>query len=281
MLHRYSFNKLVRSKLFEKEVNGEKRIASYKILGQEEYKKELLNKFHEEAMEVIEAKDRGELIAEIADCYEVIDEILKANNIAKDDVILAQTKKREQKGSFDKRIFVNYMQYDDKNPLHKEAFDYIRDKNQNEKYKLIGSYEKHIIDFIITNEKGQIYIQKRSASRKSYPNCWELPGGTLEIDENFRQLIKRELKEELNLELVKINEIVFDGDCVINGEKCAYTVFSIQVSGWENFKLEEGKADEFKWISRKEIQILNVAREDGKINPVYEAARHFFEKLLD
>lgn len=277
MWYRYAFNKLVRSFTLDKEEKQNKTIISYKILNEEEYKKELINKFHEEALEVIDSRDKKELIEEIGDCYEVIHEILKTHRISKDEVLKAQQAKREKKGGFDKRIFVNSMQYDDCNPLHQTAFDYIKDKNQAEKYKLIGKYEKHIVDFIITNEtKDKIYIQKRSATRKTYPNCWELPGGTLETGEILSELIERELKEELNLDLVRINEVIYESDCMICDAKCAYTVFSIEVDGWKNFKLEEGKADEFKWISKDEIEILNIDRDDGKISPVYKAVVKFF-----
>jgi mutator protein MutT len=277
MWYRYAFNKLVRSFALDKEGKNNQTVISYKILNEEEYKKELINKFHEEALEVIDAKDKNELIAEIGDCYEVIDEILKTHGISKEEVLAAQKAKREKKGGFDKRIFVNTMQYDDQNPLHKEAFDYIKDKRQKAKYKLVGQYDKHIIDFIIINEaKDKIYIQKRSVNRKTYPNCWELPGGTLEINETVADCVERELREELNLELLKINEIIYETDCLIGSEKCAYTVFVIEVSGWENFKLEEGNADEFKWISKDEIEVLNINRDDGEISSVYKAVVKFF-----
>jgi 8-oxo-dGTP pyrophosphatase MutT (NUDIX family)/predicted house-cleaning noncanonical NTP pyrophosphatase (MazG superfamily) len=277
MWYRYAFNKLVRSFILDKEEKQNKMINSYKILNEEEYKKELINKFHEEALEVVDARDKNELIEEIGDCYEVIDEILKTHGISKEEVLIAQKKKRDRKGGFDKRIFVNNVQYDDKNPSHQLALNYIKDKRQEEKYKLIGKYDKHIVDFIITNEtKDKIYIQKRSAIRKTYPNCWELPGGTLEVNEILEDCIRRELKEELNLDLLRINEIIYETDCIIGSEKCAYTVFAIEVSNWENFKLEEGKADELRWISKDEIEVLNINREDGDVSPVYKSVIKFF-----
>lgn len=275
MWYRYAFNKLVRSFVLDKEEKKNKTIISYKILNEDEYKKELINKFHEEALEVIEAKDKSELIAEIGDCYEVIDEILKMNNISKEEVLTTQKAKREKKGGFDKRIFVNYMQNDDNNPLQKHIFDYV--ETQPEKYKLIGKYKHHVIDFIITNEvRDKIYIQKRSSNRKTYPNTWELPGGTLETGELINECIERELKEELNLDLAKIHNMVYEKDCIIGGEDCLYSVFYIEVKNWDNFRLEVGKADEYRWILKNEIDILNIQRDDGKTSPVYEAVVKFF-----
>ncbi len=274
MWHKYAFNKLVRSFILDKEEGQNKTIISYKILSEEEYRAELINKFHEEALEVVTARDKNELIAEIGDCYEVIDEILKTNGISKDEVLKAQSEKRERKGGFGKRIFINSMQYDEKNPLHEDALGYIKDENQAAKYELIGKYNKHIVDFIITNEAGQIYIQKRCKNRKSFPNYWEFPGGTLEMGEILLDCVKRELKEELNLEFAGNNGIIYETSYEHNGENHAYTCFAIQAAGWENFKLEEGKADEFKWISKSDIEILLHAQE--KTSPTFEAAKRFF-----
>ncbi len=277
MWYRYIFNKLVRSFVTEEE-NGKRLVVSYKILNDKEYKKELINKFHEEALEVIDAKDKSELIEEIGDCYEVIDEILRVNNISKDEVLRVQKAKKDRKGGFEKRIFLNTIHYDDQNPLHQEPINYVRGKNQDEKYILSGEYDSLIVDFIITNQtRDKIYIQKRSSTRKSYSNTWELAGGMMEMNEVFKTCIKRELKEELNLELLQINDLIHESECVINNKKCGYSVFYIEVLGWDNFKLEEGKADEFKWICKDEIEILNIKREDGKISPVYEAVVKFFD----
>ena len=49
---RFAFNKLVRSFVLDKEELERKLVISHKILSDEEYKKELINKFHEEAWEL-------------------------------------------------------------------------------------------------------------------------------------------------------------------------------------------------------------------------------------
>ena len=49
---------------------------------------------------------------------------------------------------------------------------------------------------VITNEKNEVLLQKRSDSR-----LWGLPGGLLELDESIEQCAIREVKEETNLDI--------------------------------------------------------------------------------
>jgi len=137
---------------------------------------------------------------------------------------------------------------------------------------------KIIIDFCILNERNQLYIQKRVKNRKIYPNVWELPGGTLEKDEKIEECIARELKEELNLDLSKIGNLIYKTNFIYKNENYIYQVFEIFVKNWQNFKLEENKADEFKFISQDEIDVLNINRKKKNLNPIYLAVKKFFER---
>ena len=99
------FNKLVRDKIKEKiENNGE--IAVTRVLDDNEYKIELLKKLKEECNEVIESKTKEEVMEELADVYEVLKSICVLEGKTIDDVIKLADKKREKRGSFEKRIFL-------------------------------------------------------------------------------------------------------------------------------------------------------------------------------
>lgn len=60
---------------------------------------------------------------------------------------------------------------------------------------------------IIINEDDKILLQKRTDKVKVYKNCWFIPCGVVEYNENPIQALKREIKEELNVNVEVIKEI--------------------------------------------------------------------------
>jgi predicted house-cleaning noncanonical NTP pyrophosphatase (MazG superfamily) len=79
---------------------------NWRILNDQEFNEHIRIKLLEETKEVIAAQTRLELINEIADVYEVIDALAYLHHITKDDIITAQIQKREHRGGFDERTFV-------------------------------------------------------------------------------------------------------------------------------------------------------------------------------
>ena len=99
------FNKLVRDRIPKKiEGNGENAVV--RILNDHEYKLELNKKLLEECNEVIGAKDSVEVEEELGDVLEVIRAIAELNNSNLDEIIRFSDAKREKRGGFDKRIFL-------------------------------------------------------------------------------------------------------------------------------------------------------------------------------
>lgn len=53
----------------------------------------------------------------------------------------------------------------------------------------------------IINDKNELLLQKRSATKKSHPNCWDISGaGHIRVGETVIEGAIRELKEELGVE---------------------------------------------------------------------------------
>lgn len=72
-------------------------------LSTKEYRQALRQKIIEEAKEVAEASEI-ELAVEIADLLEVIDALMEAYGIKRDEVLLARDEKRAEKGDFQEQI---------------------------------------------------------------------------------------------------------------------------------------------------------------------------------
>lgn len=102
MTDRKTYNKLVRDRIPEI-IDADGRQCGTEIMSDDEYHRALLAKLVEEAQEVA-AADRDELVKEIADLYEVIDALLVAFDMNKEVVLTMQQKRRDERGSFRKRI---------------------------------------------------------------------------------------------------------------------------------------------------------------------------------
>ena len=98
------FNKLVRDNIPNIiENNGE--VAVTRVLDDEEYKKELYKKLLEEANEVINSTEK-ETLEELADVLEILSSIASLNNKFIEDIIEIARMKREKRGGFQKRLFL-------------------------------------------------------------------------------------------------------------------------------------------------------------------------------
>lgn len=98
------YNKLVRDNIPEIiELNGEKPVVS--ILDDIRFKEELEKKLYEEYKEVIESSGTDRL-EELADMIEVVKALAKLENKTLDEVIEIANIKRNKRGSFDKKIYL-------------------------------------------------------------------------------------------------------------------------------------------------------------------------------
>ncbi len=108
---KYTYNKLVRDKIPE-EINHMKgRKATFRIMDDEEYAKELNRKLLEECNEFIEENS----VEELADVMEVVEAIMKLKNIQLDEVRKVQKNKRNKKGAFDEKIYLEYVEEEKRN----------------------------------------------------------------------------------------------------------------------------------------------------------------------
>jgi len=102
------FNKLVRDNIIDKITNNGE-IASYRVLDDIEYKKELLNKLKEECYEVIDAFTygrSGDMVIELADVFEVINYLAKSINVNMQEVYDVAMIKKDKNGGFDKKYYL-------------------------------------------------------------------------------------------------------------------------------------------------------------------------------
>jgi predicted house-cleaning noncanonical NTP pyrophosphatase (MazG superfamily) len=95
------FNKLVRDKIITIIENGGEK-AIYETLNDDNYIKELNKKLVEEVNEFIE----GNTNEELADIIEVINAIIKAKKMDRNEIEEIRIRKREERGGFENKIYL-------------------------------------------------------------------------------------------------------------------------------------------------------------------------------
>lgn len=95
------YNKLVRDRIPEI-IEKSGKTAKTRILDKDTYYEALITKLLEEVKEFIESDDTEE----IADILEVLDAILKSRDIPWDEVWDLKKYKRDERGGFEDRIFL-------------------------------------------------------------------------------------------------------------------------------------------------------------------------------
>ena len=99
------YKKLVRDNIPDI-IEKEGRHAEFISLDDETFLVALKEKLVEEAREIVHAKDKGEMIQELADLQEVMDKLKEKYLITQTDVNMAQALKAIKNGKFDKQIFL-------------------------------------------------------------------------------------------------------------------------------------------------------------------------------
>lgn len=95
------YNKLVRDKITDI-IEADGRMAKYIILDNNEYRKELNSKLQEEVKEYLDDNN----VEELADIVEVIYGILNSMDVTIDEFEKVRIKKQEERGAFNKRIYL-------------------------------------------------------------------------------------------------------------------------------------------------------------------------------
>jgi predicted house-cleaning noncanonical NTP pyrophosphatase (MazG superfamily) len=108
---RFLIKKLIRDKLAElPEMKG------VQTLNDSDYQSELKKKVLEEAQEISSSQSLEDVREEIADMMEVLESLMNSYNISKEQVLQIQKEKRQAKGGFEKRLYVDYAEVSDNAP---------------------------------------------------------------------------------------------------------------------------------------------------------------------
>lgn len=124
-----------------------------------------------------------------------------------------------------------------------------------------------IVVGLVWNKKNQLLLCKMPGNRGVFPDQWGLPGGGIEANETMTDALKRELKEELGIDIQKIKPAFFkDGQYQKTfpdgSKKDVYMIFLLFhcEALQEEIRLNE-EFSEFKWVKENELLDLEMNQE--------------------
>ena len=107
-MNRKTYNKLIRDKIPEIiKKNG--AIPKVSVLDEEKFKVALKEKLVEEASELLEAKTNEEVLNELSDVLQLLESIAQNNNTTIAEVEKQKEKKKQERGAFEKKLFLEYV----------------------------------------------------------------------------------------------------------------------------------------------------------------------------
>lgn len=139
-------------------------------------------------------------------------------------------------------------------------------------------YKREVALLVFYNDKNEILMQDRMGHSKSGEE-WGFFGGAIEEDETPEQALVREIKEEMNLDLVNkfkqtgiIENTYFSEkqNCDVNVKRFVF------VAKYENekYKISEGRGA--KWFDLNSVKILKLVPGDSE---VVKLVQEYLERL--
>ncbi|OIP67970.1 MAG: DNA mismatch repair protein MutT [Oscillatoriales cyanobacterium CG2_30_40_61] len=113
---------------------------------------------------------------------------------------------------------------------------------------------------VIWNQQKQILIDKRRAEG-FLGGLWEFPGGKLEPGETLEDCIKREIQEELAIE-IEVKEHLITIEHTYTNFKVTLNVYQCDYISGEPQPLE---SDEIRWVTLDEIDKFTFPKANKKI----------------
>ncbi len=123
-----------------------------------------------------------------------------------------------------------------------------------------GLWHKAVVVFIINEDNTKVLLQQRSASKKLWPNLWDITaGGHVLTGELGYQAVIRETKEEIGIDITK-NDLEFIGATtsinekgdIINKHYNEYYIVHKNVD-LSNIKIQQEEVQDIKWFTKEEI----------------------------
>lgn len=102
---------------------------------------------------------------------------------------------------------------------------------------------------LIVNDKNETLLVKRTGKTRNQSGFWSKPGGGVEFGEKVEDAVKREIKEEIGVD-IKIIKLLGFVDDIMEDDHQHWITFNYlaKITGGEVENLEPEKHEEVKWF---------------------------------
>ena len=120
---------------------------------------------------------------------------------------------------------------------------------------------------LIQNDENHFLVVQESESEK-----WELPGGKIEEDEERFETAKREILEEVDLELRELEDVV---RVEVEDRKCVNCWILHTESFKGSIKIDEEELMDWNWVTAKEYRELDWHADAGYAIPAMKFLKEY------
>ena len=158
------------------------------------------------------------------------------------------------------------------------------DENDNVvgKKKRSEVYAEHLSNFrvvnvFIVNSKGEIWIPRRTADKRIFPLCLDMSmGGHVESGETYEDALKREMQEELNIDIDKTPFRFLGHLTPLKDDVSAYeNVYEVKMDETPNFNKND--FIEYFWLTQKAL-FERIANGEKTKNDLPKLVKIFYEE---
>jgi nucleoside triphosphatase len=130
--------------------------------------------------------------------------------------------------------------------------------------------QRVIVVGLVHNQRGKFLISKMPTDRGVFPGQWGLPGGGIEAGETLEMALRRELREEIGIDVTNIQQLFFtDGQYVKTfpdgKQQEIYMIFLLFgcLACSEDLKLNS-EFETYEWVAEKSLKNFDLNVETRK-----------------